>query len=245
MNDLHSNTSPSEEPQETITQEATARARALLDEARSAYARARQDLSEATERLRGEIRDFDAREAGESARQWVRENPGFSLLLAAGAGVLLGKVLTDALHKDPPTFTERLQRRAGRFTSEARRMADHAADRAARQLAESSDYAVSRARTLGGRVHEQAGDLSSELARQASERGADSLRRASDWIASLSESAQNATHSLQHAAREASAAVAQRVPAHSSLRDGLQKAVQTIMGVIAFKKVSDWIKERY
>ncbi len=245
MNDLHSNTSSSGEQEETITQEATAGARALLDEARSAYERARQELSEATDRLRGEIRDFDAKEAGESARQWVRDNPGLSLLLAAGAGVLLGKVLADALHKDPPTLTERLQRRTGRLTSDTRRLADLAADRAAHQLAESSDFAVSRVRSLGSRVHEQADDLSSELARQAADRGAESLRRASDWIASLSDSAQNATRALHHAAREASAAVAQRVPQPLSLREGLQKATQAFVGLVAFKKISDWIKERY
>jgi ElaB/YqjD/DUF883 family membrane-anchored ribosome-binding protein len=245
MNDLHRDSGSPEEQPESASQDPAARAKALLEEARSAYDRARQELSDATDRLHGEIRDFDAREVRDSARQWVRENPGLSLLLAAGAGVLLGKVLADALHKDPPTLTERLQRRAGRLTSGARRLADHAADRAARQLAESSEFAVSRVRALGGRVQEQAGDLSAELARQAADRSAESMRRASDWVAALSESAQQATRALLHAAREASSAVARRVPDSFSLREGLQKATQAFIGILAFKKISDWIKERY
>ncbi|MEZ4698999.1 MAG: hypothetical protein R2834_01615 [Rhodothermales bacterium] len=245
MNDTPPKTETTDALPEDGAQESASRVDAMLDEARTAYEKARQEMTEATERLRGELKNFDARKAGENAREWVRENPGLSLLLAAGAGLVLGKTLANALREEPLTWQDRARMRAGRLSNEARRFADEASQRVSRQLSDSGDEVSNHIRSLGSRMQHQAGELSSTLAQHAGELSVEGLRRAQHWLASLTDSAEQATRSLQKATREAASAAGQHVPDRQSLRDGVNRAVQTLFGVIAFKKISDWIKERY
>ncbi len=218
---------------------------AMVDEAREAYERARDELSETAERLREEISSIDAQQVADNAKTWVKENPGLSVLLAVGAGILLGKAVSDVMRKDPPTLSERLRSESGRLLHDARRYAGRTGASVSRRVEETGEHLAEHARALGDQVQRQASLLSDQIAEQRGELTSEGMRRTQDWIASVSGSAERAARSLQDAARDLSSSASQRIPDRLPAWDGLSNIVKSIFGAVAFKKISDWIKERY
>jgi hypothetical protein len=217
---------PDPEAQETLS-----KMDAMLDDARSAYDRARSEFDAASRKLREEWEEFDPRQVGASAKKWVQDHPGAALLIALGAGVLLGRALSFR-PAAPRSRWQRLRGDAARLTGEARRYADDAVDRVAHSLGETAN----QLRTLGKRAGREAAARVERLAEEAGSRGAQGTRLAQSAIGAAIDSAERAA---------SHAAVARR--AARRLRDGTvwKQTVHALIGAVAFKKIADWIKERY
>ncbi|MFP5212894.1 MAG: YqjD family protein [Acidobacteriota bacterium] len=69
------------------------RDKAESEEARPAMARRGMEASDWLDRTAEYIDEFDYEEASEKVQTYVRENPGYSLLMAGAFGLLLGAII--------------------------------------------------------------------------------------------------------------------------------------------------------
>lgn len=216
--------------QEGGSQSANAR-RAQLDEVTQAYERARDELSEAVRALRSEIAKIDLEQARTRAKGWVDENPLLAVFIGVGAGIITGRLLSQALRPDPPSLTERARHSAGALggkaggyadelgaalayqLSRAARSAGEAGERVSHRGAEVADVVSKRARDVTKDLSERARETGKEISRKAEHAGRDvsrraghasedAARRAEELADAFSESTLKSAHVLEDAADE-------------------------------------------
>ncbi len=218
----------------------------ILEEVRQAYERARTDLKETTDRLRTELKNIDVEQVGESAKNWVKENPGLAFFLAVGAGMLAGRAITKALEPPPPpSFRERARQSTSRWADSARHLADDTQDRLARQAMDAGAQVADRVKSVRGTLHDRTSNLTDVLQQRTNDLSSIATEKAGDLIASFSDAAERAADSLQYAARDLSKSIKKKKKTQLGLWESLAQASKTVFGAFVFKRLTDWIRERY
>ncbi|MFK7846397.1 MAG: hypothetical protein AB8G77_13950 [Rhodothermales bacterium] len=218
----------------------------MLNELRDAYEQARVDLKQTTEKLRSELNKVDLEEAGQAAKTWVKDNPGLAFFMAVGAGMLVGRALTKAMEPaPPPSISERARRRSSALADSARHFAGEAVDNLSTHAALAGEHMADRARSARGSVYDKAGSLSELINQRAGDLGATASGKTGELISSFSDAAERAADSLQVAALDLSKSIKKNKTSPQSLYDSLMNSAKTVFGAMVFKRVSDWIRERY
>ncbi len=235
-------------PQESVTPESTAEEKEgdMLHELRDAYEQARVDVKQTTYKLRSELSKIDVEEAGQAAKTWVKDNPGLAFFMAVGAGMLVGRALTKALEPaPPPSLSERARRRSNALADSARHFAGEAVDSLSTHAASAGEHMADRVRTARGSVYDKAGSLSELINQRAGDLGATASEKTGEIISSFSDAAERAADSLQVAALDLSKTIKKNKKTPQSLYESLMNTAKTVFGAFVFKRVSDWIRERY
>lgn len=182
----------------------TAEQHRQLQELTNAYNRARDELNEAIRNVRSELARVDIDQARRRAKSWVDENPTLAVFLGIGAGIFAGRLLSSAMHPEPPPLPERARHRAqmmvrdgGEYAGELGAVIAKQVARAVHEAGEAGAFAAKRsgevaetvgrkARTLGDDVSHRAEKASRNLSKQAERVGRDASHRARDLGESLS-----------------------------------------------------------
>jgi hypothetical protein len=101
-------------------------------------------------------------------RRWVEENPAIAVVAAAGAGLVIGRLVM-ALFPDPepPGFSERVEQRAKQLRKNASGYADDAGDVLATQLKKASEALADAAEVIAEKAeigYEKSKDLAEVVA---------------------------------------------------------------------------------
>ena len=218
----------------------------MLHELREAYEQARIDLKQTTEKLRSELSKIDIEEAGEKAKTWVKDNPSLAFFVAVGAGMLFGRALTKALEPPPPpTLAERARQRSSFLADSARQLAGNTADRFSSHASSAGEHLADRMRQAKGSVYDRAGSLGELINDRASGLGNTASEKAGELISSFSDAAERAADSLQVAAKDLSKTMKKQKSAPQSLYESFMHTAKTVFGAFVFKRLSDWLRERY
>ncbi len=218
----------------------------MLNELRESYEQARIDLKQTSDRLRNELNKIDLEEAGETAKTWVRENPGLAFLMAVGAGMFVGRALTKALEPPPPpSFSRRAREKSSFLTNSARQFAGDTVDRLSAQAASAGEQMADRVRNTRGSIYDRAGSLGDLINQRAGDLGHVANAKTSEIISSFSDAAERAADSLQVAATDLSKTVKKQKGEASSLYESLLQSVKTVFSAFVFKRISDWVRTRY
>ena len=218
----------------------------MLHELREAYEQARIDLKQTSDRLRSELNKIDLEEAGETAKTWVRENPGLAFFMAVGAGMFVGRALTKALEPPPPpSFSQRAREKSSYLSNSARQFAGDAVDRLSAQATAAGEQMADRVRTTRGSIYDRAGALGDLINQRAGDLGHVANEKTGEIISSFSDAAERAADSLQVAATDLSKTIKKQKGEASSLYDSLLQSAKTVFSAFVFKRISDWIRTRY
>lgn len=218
----------------------------MLDELRDAYEKARIDLKETTDKLRAEIRKIDVEEAGDKAKAWVKENPGLAFFMAVGAGMLVGRALTKAMEPPPPpSLVDRARSKSSYLADSARQFAEGAVDRLSTHAAVAGEQVADRVRNARGTVYDRAGAIGETLNKRASAVGDTASEKAEELMSSFSDAAERAADTLQVAARDLAKSVKKQKKSPQNLYEAALHTVRTVFGALVFKRLSDWLRERY
>ncbi len=222
----------------------------MLNELREAYEQARTELKQTSDKLRSELKKIDIEEAGEKAKTWVKENPGLAFFLAVGAGMLVGRAITKAVEPPPPPrLTDRVRDKSSYLADSARQLAGDTMDRLSTQAAVTGEQMADRVRSgvhsAKGAALEQAGVLGEVVNRRAGELGATAAEKTDELISSFSDAAERAADSLQVAARDLSKSMRKHKRAPKNFIEAVMHTAKTVVGAFVFKRLSDWLRERY
>lgn len=251
--------------------DATDARRRQVDELAHAYERARDELNEAVQSLRAEIAKVDLEKARLRARSWVDENPTLAVFLGIGAGIVTGRLLSNAFRSEPPPLTTRARRRADKWAGDAgsyanelstalayhvgraAKAAGEAGDYVAHQGADVADRVSRRARETGEDVSRRAERFGKDFSKRASHVGHDVSRRAEDAADVLASSSARSVHALEEAAQDLSKTLKKKskvakkktkksVDQGLAFSDTAMNAARTAVAAVVVKKVSDWMK---
>ncbi len=213
------------------------------DEIAATYERAKHELNEAVTKLRHEISQLDVEKARQQARTWVEENPTLTVLLALGAGIVVGKVMSEALKPaPPPPLSQRLKRQGQEAVTQARRYAHDVGDVVSERAMEVGDEIVRRARELGEDVSRRAREMGEDVTRRAANVVATATERSADVHDSLSGHSDEVAKALHHAVEDLAGTV-QRKAGHSrDVFESLFKATKSVAAAVVVKKVTDWLR---
>lgn len=199
-----------------------------LQEVIHAYERARDELNEAIQNVRTELAKIDFEQARTRARSWVDENPTLAVFLGIGAGILTGRLISNALHPEPPPLSVRARRRAqelareggeaaGEFSSvlaaQIARALHEAGDvgaAAAKQSGRTAEALGRKARTLGDDVSHRAQKAGKDFSKRAEKVGKDISKRAEKAGKNFSKRAERAGRDVSHRARDLGESVSHR-----------------------------------
>ena len=217
-----------------------------LQDMRDAYESAAGELKEAAEKLRSEIKNIDVQEVGDSAKTWVKENPGLAFFLAVGAGMLVGRALTKAIEPSPPPgLADRARRRANDIAETARHYAGDTANRLSQHAYETGEQVADRVRDFRDSANDRRGILGDVISRRAGDLGNVATEKAAGLMSSFSDAAERAADSMQLAARDLSKSIKKRKGTPENFLDAMSHAAKTVLGAFVFKRLSDWIRERF
>lgn len=232
-------------PEEAVTEDLGAEDAApeidKTDEIAATYERAKKELTEAVSKLRDEIKQIDMEKARQKARTWVEENPTLTVFLALGAGIVVGKLLAEALKPaPPPPLSKRLKSQGRALASQAGHYAHDVSDVVADRAAEVGEAIVRRARELGDDVTRRARELGEDVTRRATEAVAATSERAEDWGEAVSERSGRAAQAVHDTAEE----VAGRVKARAGLGvfESLFNTIKSITAALIVQKVTEWLR---
>lgn len=187
----------------------SAEQRRQLQELTHAYNRARDELNEAIRNVRVELAKVDFEGARARAKSWVDENPALAVFLGIGAGIVAGRLLSNALHPEPPPLSERARRRAQTLAREGGDYAAELSSLIAKQVAhavhEAGDAGAVFAKR-GGRAAESVGrkarTFGDEISHRAERAGKDFSKKAEKAGRDLSKKAERAGRDVSHRARD-------------------------------------------
>lgn len=201
----------------------------------------RQELNDALGDLRAELAQVQIEEARDRVRTWIRDNPLLALALAAGAGVLSGRLIAKALKPSPPPpLSERARRQLEALRKRAERTASDVGQDVSKRLAQ--------ARKEAERVGREAGETLSHRARDwqkiASERAASLRDQAAE---ELSEATKSASKQAEKTAERARASAKDLSEKASSSTKGWfarmgPKIAKTAAIAWAAKKLGNWVR---
>ncbi len=213
------------------------------DEIAATYERAKHELNEAVSKLRHELSELDVEKARQQARTWVEENPTLTVFIALGAGILVGRLISEALKPaPPPPLSERLRARGQAVASQARHYAHDVGDVVADRAKDVGEETVRRARELGEDVSRRAREMGQDVTRRAADVVATASEQTSEWRESASEHSDDVAHALHEAAEDLAGAV-QRKTGHSrDVFDSMLNAAKSVTAALVVKKVTDWIR---
>ena len=230
---------PEEAATEDLGPEDAAQEIDKTDEIAATYERAKKELTEAVSKLRDEIKQIDMEKARQQARTWVEENPTLTVFLALGAGIVVGKLIAEALKPAPPPLSQRLKSQGRALASQAGHYAhDVVADRAA----EVGEAIVRRARELGEDVTRRARELGEDVTRRATEAVAATSERAEDWGEAVSERSGRAAQAMHDTAGEVAGTVKARAGHGLGVFESLFNTIKSITAALIVQKVTEWLR---
>lgn len=162
-------------------------------------------VDQAVHQLKESAEAFDARSYGQKSWAWVKEHPVLVSFVAVSAGMLVGKLIGDALQEDEPTFE----------------LPHVPALMAPVQTA--TDWKTDLLAALSVRAADLM-DTARELSAQAQDKGADVAVKARDAGEKASVLASQLLHAAERASREPRAHLGERV---SHLRDQVGDGLDT------------------
>ena len=213
------------------------------DEIAQTYERAKHELNEAVSKLRHELSELDMAKARQQARTWAEENPTLTVVIALGAGVLVGRLLSEALKPaPPPPLSERLRTRGLSAASQARRYAHDVGDVVSDRAKEAGEEIVRRARELGEDVSRRAREMGQDVTRRAADVMASASERTSDWGESVSDHSGELAHAIHDAVEDLADTVKGRAGHSRDVFDSVFNAAKSITAALLVKKVTDWLR---
>ncbi len=259
------------DPQEAAGGNGAATRRRNLDDVTHAYERARDELNDAVRSLRAEVAKIDLEQARTRAKGWVDENPMLAVFIGVGAGILTGRVLSNAMRPEPPALSDRARHRAEALRGKAGDYADelgaalaYQLSRAARSAGEASEYAAHRGAEAADVVSKRARDVGKDLSGRAREAGRDVSRRAvhisedaskrtEELADSLADSTARSIRILEDATDELADTLKKRskktrkkakknVDRGVEFSDSVLNVARTAVAAVVVKKVGDWMK---
>ena len=246
-----SNGAPSDDvmPEDVMTEDGSANDAAQeavkdkTDEIAATYERAKKELNDAVSKLRGEIQQIDIEKARQQARTWVEENPTLTVFLALGAGIVVGKLISEALKPaPPPPLSERLKSQGRTLASQTKHYAHDVSDVVADRASEVGEAIVRRARELGEDVSRRARELGEDVTRRATDAVAATSDRAADWGETVSERSSRAADAVQDTAEEVAGAVKTRANYGLDVFESLFNAIKSITAALIVQKVTEWLR---
>ncbi|MDX1438751.1 MAG: hypothetical protein R3284_02505 [Rubricoccaceae bacterium] len=115
-----------------------------------------------------EMPDDYAGDTFEQVRRWIEENPVLAVAGAAGVGFVAGQLLALLGEEpEPPSFSERVEKKARRLRSDAAHVAGDAGEALAQKLRHAADVLSDAAETASehaGTGYERASDLADVVA---------------------------------------------------------------------------------
>jgi len=237
-------TPPEEAPsEEAAGGEGQDAVREKTDEIAATYERAKHELNEAVAKLRDELARLDLEKARQRARTWVEENPTLAVMLALGAGVVVGRIVSEALKPaPPPPLSARLKMQGQALASQARHYAHDMGDVVSERAAEIGDVLGRRARELGEDVTRRTKELGEDLTRRAASAVAEASEQATGWGETVKERSGPAMRALQEAGEDVAGAARTRVGSSRDVFDTLVNAAKTVTAAVVVKKVTDWLR---
>ncbi|MCH8962155.1 MAG: hypothetical protein IH820_12750 [Bacteroidetes bacterium] len=213
------------------------------DEIAATYERAKKELTEAVSKLRDEIKQIDVEKARQQARTWVEENPTLTVFLALGAGIVVGKLIAEALKPaPPPPLSRRLKSQGRELASQASHYAHDVSDVVADRAAEVGEAIVRRARELGDDVTRRARELGEDVTRRATEAVSATSERAADWGEAVSERSGRAAHAVHDTAEELAGTAKARAGHGLDVFESLFNTIKSITAALIVQKVTDWLR---
>ncbi|WP_457653520.1 hypothetical protein [Rhodocaloribacter sp.] len=190
----------------------------------------REELRETVERIRTDIEGLELREARDRAHAWMKEHPGMVALLATGAGMMIGGVLTRALTPKPAPLSVRARRRAKRL-----------AGRVGEVAREAGVHLVHDAVDVGQKLVDQVSRESVKLPHRA--------RKLGEEVAHRTEAlAETIVHQAEAAAKEGMEEIMETIQSRKKRVDGVfdafSRAFRAALAVAFFKKMSDWVRQQ-
>ena len=181
--------------------------------------------------------------ARQQAQTWVEENPTLTVFLALGAGIVVGKLISEALKPaPPPTLSERLRSQRRALTSQARGYAHDVSDVVADRAAEVGEAIVRRARELGEDVSRRARELGEDVTRRATDAVSATSDRAADWGEAASAKSSRAAHTVQDAADDLAEVVKERAGHSLDIFESLFNTIKSITAAVIVQKVTNWLR---
>ncbi len=110
---------------------------------------------------------------------------------------------------------------------------------------EAGEQVADRVRSIRGTLKERRSHLGDAFQQRADDLSAAASEKTGELIASFSEAAERAADSLQVAARDLSKSLKKRKQTQQGPFEALLYAAKTVFGAFVFKRLSDWIRERY
>lgn len=227
---------PGDPSPDAAGEQGTAEQQEQLQELTKAYNRARDELNEAVRSVREELARVDFDQARRRAKSWVDENPTLAVFLGIGAGILTGRLISNAMHPTPPPLSERARRRAQILAREGGEYAGEFSTTLAKQIAralhEAGDAGAVAAKR-GGEVAETVGrrarTFGDDVSHRAEKAGKDLSKRAEKAGKELSKRAERAGRDASFRARDFSESFTVRLDdITEALSDGASRSVKEL-----------------
>lgn len=227
---------PGDPTKESADRQGTAEQRRQLQELTDAYNRARDELNDAVRIVREELARVDFDQARRRARSWVDENPTLAVFLGMGAGILAGRLLSSAMHPEPPPLSERARRRAqvlaregGEYAGDFSSMLAKQIARAVHEAGDAGAFAAKRGGEVAETVGRRARTLGDDVSHRAEKAGKDLSKRAEKAGRDLSKRAERAGRDASFRARDLSESLSSRVDDISDvLSDGASRSLKEL-----------------
>lgn len=203
----------------------------------------RRELNAALGELRSELAQLKMEEARDRAKSWIQENPTLAIFLAAGAGILTGRLVSKAFEPaPPPSLSERAQRYATGVGRDVAGRIERARREALRRAEDAGEEVSRQARDFATRVAERALAMRDQAAEQALRFGEDIDREAQEVSKSVAKQAEEASERVKASARDLSKRV-DRDREGFDVAGAALNVAKTAVAALFVKKASDWIRK--
>lgn len=198
-----------------------------------AYESARREMNEAVARLRQEIERIDLDRARQQTEDWVKENPALAAMVAVGAGIVLGKVLSGAFRPaPPPPLPVRLRKRATGYASHVRDYAEDLGEAFAAGAALAGGALASKAADAGEKIAKRAADWGETVSETAEDVGSVVRKKAGRAVKSMEKDASHLSKTLRKKARSG-----------VDFGETALDAAKTVVAAVLVKKATEWIRQ--
>jgi len=208
--------------------------------------KAKKELNQAMVKLRSEIDRIDVQKAKAEAKEWVGENPTLSIFLSIGAGILVGKLISNAFSSQE---AEDISLDDGTSSGHARDIAAligatlvrHAHD-ATRKAKATGEQVLQKASQVGSQLSEQASewrDMLSERSESVAEEVGEATRKSAQKIETM---AQELGKTLADRSKEVRTELTRHRHSGFGFSDTVLDGFRAILATFAFKRVLDWVK---
>ena len=210
---------------------------------------ARKQANETLAKLQGQVRQLDVDGARSKLERWVEQNPTLAVLLAAGGGMLAGRLLSRVFRRTPPSLSDRAQRQALTLAHDVQKYARNTGKAAGRKTREQRKALERSAQAVEHALEDRAKHWGVEAGKQAQELGEkvsaiseDVSRQALRAGKAASETSARTADRVQESAARASDSIRRKIYPRKTMTDKALDVVKTALVAVAATRVGRWMK---